>query len=309
MKTRKIVFILGLYFCLSGCSRYQTFFGPTETLSNSDRQPVYRLHLGDTPDDSIFALLPRYSDLRMLDLSGKRNIDLTRVFASIPQPDQLKVLLLDSLDLKQLPDNIRRFSQLEQLSLNGNPDLMHPKTFVTLKSLPLEFLNLQHNYLQEVPAGLKYISTLRDLNLSYNRLQLDTNFDSLVQLTDLKSLWLTGNQLQALPHSLFSLTQLCNLYIEHNQLTAIPEDIQQLKNVWIIHAGHNQFTELPAAFARMPSLLLLHSNNCKIRSVSSIYETKRSNVKGLILDQNPLDPLTKERLQKRSRRYFLLSVE
>ena len=163
--------------------------------------------------------------------------------------------------------------------------------------------------MESVPASISLITTVRDVNLSNNRIRDEKIFEHLSNLPQLKSLWLTNNTLRQLPKTIGQLSQLKSLYIEHNQLTEIPKQVAGLKKLSTLHAGHNHFTELPLALTDIPRLILLHINNRKIQSIPYDYATKNYSIKGLILDQNKLSLVEKKFWKKKLRDFFLLSME
>jgi Leucine-rich repeat (LRR) protein len=94
-----------------------------------------------------------------------------------------------------------------------------------------------------------------ELNFSY---QLSTDLpESLSQLTQLKSLDLTGNQLRALPDWLGRFIHLQSLNLSGNQLTALPESLVQLTHLQSLNLAGNQLTALPEWLGRLTQLLTL----------------------------------------------------
>ncbi|TMC24743.1 MAG: leucine-rich repeat domain-containing protein, partial [Chloroflexi bacterium] len=66
--------------------------------------------------------------------------------------------------------------------------------------------------------------------------------ESLGQLTNLRRLDLTGNQLTSLPEWLGNLVQLRRLYLDENQLTSLPESLGNLLHLEEVHVDKNQLT-------------------------------------------------------------------
>ncbi len=306
MMIRKLGYCCVLILVLTSCETYTTFYKETARLSSATVKRAQRLDLRQEATDSMLKLVPKFENLRSLNLTARSASEIDTVLKLVTRPELLRVLILDSTNLKQLPESIRRFSNLKQLALNHTPHLDFQTAFYTLEGLPLVFLNLQHNQLTVVPEGIGKLKHLTDLNLSHN--QLTTGFFRLQTIPRLKSLWLTANALEVLPEPLFQLKTLKNLYIEHNSLSHIPEGITALKKVWVIHAGHNAFTELPEAFSKMNCLLLLHINDCPIERIPESYLHKDSKVAGLLLDNNQLSEKAKRYWRKTFQHFFILSL-
>lgn len=304
---KAIIFLLGIF--LVGCTPYKCYY--KETYSNNQdilNKKVYRFVLdGRTQIDNLkFESLDKLASLKLVNVSSE---ELNKVLEQLPNPKKLNVLILDSLNLNSFPTSLLRFTNLKHISLNYNPQFNFNRGFKAIEDLPIEFLNLQHNKLKELPESITLLKSLQDVNLSHNNISKSKTFESLSQLPKLHSLWLTSNHINLLPSSIGNLLKLKNLYIEHNQLTELPPQIINMKKVWVVHAGHNFFEELPEEFALMPSLILLHINNCPIKTIPEVYATKKSSVLGLIMDNNKLSGVDRLKWKKSMSQYFVLSLE
>ena len=304
---KAIIFLLGFF--LIGCTPYKCFY--KETYSSDEdilNKKVYRFVLdGNKQLENIeFESLTKLTSLKLVNVSSEQ---LNKALEQLPNPQKLNVLMLDSLKLTSLPTSLVKFTNLKHISLNYNPEFNFNEGFKTLEGLPIEFLNLQHNELNKLPASITLLKSLQDLNLSHNSISESKTYELLGQLPKLHSLWLTNNHIKFLPESIGGLLELKNLYVEHNQLKELPAKIVNMKKVWVVHAGHNLFEELPERLALMPSLILLHINNCPIKSIPEVYATKKSSVLGLIMDNNKLTALNKLKWGKTMNHFFVLSLE
>jgi hypothetical protein len=113
------------------------------------------------------------------------------------------------------------------------------------KDNPNLILQLQHNFLEEIPpvfleaSGL-LSSQLTELNLSRNRLTCLP--DEIGNLTQLRELHLSFNQIQSLPVSMEKLSNLEVLDISHNRIRYIPAEILcALPNLRQFFTTHNLF--------------------------------------------------------------------
>ncbi|MFM8003489.1 MAG: leucine-rich repeat domain-containing protein, partial [Dolichospermum sp.] len=82
---------------------------------------------------------------------------------------------------------------------------------------------------------------------------------------NLTVLFLGNNQLTALPDSITQLSNLRNLCLSNNQLT-LPESIAQLSNLTVLDLSDNKLTTLPEAIKQLSQLekLDLRENRLKI---------------------------------------------
>ena len=76
--------------------------------------------------------------------------------------------------------------------------------------------------------------------------------ESVGNLTSLRTLRLTGNQLAYLPAELRNLTKLIDLLLDTNRLTDLPRWLADSVRLRMLDLTDNQLTELPYQFARCP---------------------------------------------------------
>lgn len=301
--------IIAILLLLYSCNTYNTFYSETYTTTAIENpEKVLRLNLSATTEFSLKDI-KRCTALKMLDLSNHSSQEIAKILHNISNPELLEVLLLNNADLKELPNDITKFINLKQLSLNKNPKLHFEKAFEQLQELPIVFLNLQHNHLESLPESIKMLKSIKDLNLSNNRVRDGRLFDHLSQLPRLYSLWLRYNEMEVLPKEIGALSQLRNLYIGHNRLKQLPQAMTAMKKVWVLQASHNLFTELPIVLIEMPSLFSAHVNNCEINKISEAFALNKYSMKGLLLDNNKLHKEDKERWKKEFNNFFLLSIK
>jgi Leucine-rich repeat (LRR) protein/GTPase SAR1 family protein len=120
---------------------------------------------------------------------------------------------------------------------------------------PPQKLVLRGISLTRFPDCLCELTNLRILDLSEN--QLTTIPETVGQLRDLRELFLYGNQLTALPESLGQLTWLRTLDLGSNQLTALPESLGRLANLQSLYLSSNQLKVLPEWLGRLSQLRAL----------------------------------------------------
>ncbi len=292
----------------SSCETYNTFYSTTYAADSFDAKSK-RLDLSHQNISAIPEGLHALNALKMLDLSRTTGIDINTILETLPHPEKLEVLLLDSLNISTLPVTISSFKNLKQLSLAYNPDLNLEDTFTQLKDIPLVFLNLQGNAITQLPENITQLETLKDLNLSYNHLHDDVSYGYLGQLPLLNSLWLDHNDFTQLPKTVGALNQITFFYVVNNQLKKLPKEISNMKNLSVIHLSFNNFTELPEELITVPNLLQVHINNNQITTIPRSFGTKKHRISAIIFDNNPIPENEQKWAEKTFSRYFLLSFK
>jgi hypothetical protein len=113
-------------------------------------------------------------------------------------------------------------------------------------------LDLGQLGLTEVPPEIGQLSNLRVLSLSFN--QLTTLPPEIGQLSNLQHLYLGQNQLTTLPPEIGQLSNLRVLSLHFNQLTTLPPEIGQLSNLHLLYLSNNQLTNLPLEIGQLSNL-------------------------------------------------------
>ncbi|KAH3734102.1 malignant fibrous histiocytoma-amplified sequence 1 homolog [Dreissena polymorpha] len=193
-------------------------------------------------------------ELEVLDLSPAReaclDFRLPLVPPSIGKLINLRVLLLDTNELRSLPKELSLLHSLERLSLSNNFLSSLPHGMARLQSLRslhmannrfeafplevcdivcLEFLDISDNHLVSVPGDISRLSNLRTLLLCYNKIMKLP--ESLCDLTGLECLWLGHNRLKSLPTNFGQLVNLewglrySSSVLENNPLVHPPIEI------------------------------------------------------------------------------------
>jgi hypothetical protein len=95
--------------------------------------------------------------------------------------------------------------------------------------------------------------------------------DSIGQLTNLRSLILSRNQLKTLPNSLAQLKQLKELSINLNQLTNFPDVVGELEELSHLYLGQStggiSLGSLPTCLRKLTKLIFLNCSNCDLESL------------------------------------------
>jgi hypothetical protein len=181
---------------------------------------------------------------------GLNYLALTEVPPEIGRLSNLQELYLYGNKLSSLPPEIGRLSNLQELYLYDNKLSSLPPEIGRLSSL--QELHLYNNQLSSLPAEIGNLDKLEVLLLNFNQLSsLPTEFGD---LANLQALWLNNNQLSSLPTEFGNLTNLCFLDLRNNSFQDIPSAITPLKALAtdycgdyysILYLEHNLLDSLP----------------------------------------------------------------
>ncbi|WP_367391863.1 leucine-rich repeat domain-containing protein [Lewinella sp. LCG006] len=192
--------------------------------------------------------------------------------------------------------------EIRHLVLSGQAlERIPPKVW---KKLPnLESLDLSHNRIKKLPAGLAELSKLRSLQLSFNRItQVDEDFFALFPLLkhldfrnnrlrqlqlislSLESLDLSENKLKGLSPLQLHCPELLHLDLASNKLEEFRVGAENLSHLQYLNLGFNRLQKLPA----LPvSLYALVVNNNRLTSLpANLSELKR--LQRLEVSYNPI---------------------
>jgi hypothetical protein len=192
----------------------------------------------------------------------------------LPLPHTLSCLTLDNNLLQELPHEISQLSNLRQLSLHRNQLRTLPESLCELglleqlrlganqlETLPPSFgrltrlteLYCDNNFIHHLPSSLGDLSHLAILSLSHNQLQVSSFPNTCQNLTQLKYLYLEGNQLQTFPDFL-CLPSLQGLALHDNQIKFLPENFMKMTLLSELFLQNNRLTALPSRFGELRRL-------------------------------------------------------
>lgn len=128
----------------------------------------------------------------------------------------------------------------------------------------LNFLEVSHTCLPEIPVGIARLVNLTRLVLNAN--QLSKLPPDLGKLRKLKFLDVSSNVLEELPVELSDLGELQSFNVSNNRLTAFPDEFSKLTRLIVFNFSRNKLEEFPSFLAgetRFEQLteLVANSNN------------------------------------------------
>jgi len=187
---------------------------------------------------------------------------------------------------KKIPSKIRKFKNLNQLTIVDCPDMNFYKTIKFLsnfqnltqlyffdnsknsypknlgKLVKLENLWFAGDAISFLPDELKDLINLKELYITEcPEINLDILFNQLTNLVNLEELTLWDNDLTAIPFSISKLTQLKDLSFDENSLTEIPEGVKLLYNLEFLDLAVNQIESLDLGPNDLPNLKFINLGN------------------------------------------------
>lgn len=178
-----------------------------------------------------------------------------RLPSSLSLAQRLTMLDVSNNRLEQLQQaELWKLSGLVSLKLSNNKLTSVPPYFGQYHAL--RSLNLSSNNLQDFPDAVRQLTTLVDLDFSFNSI---SNIGNLGSLTNLERLWATNNKLLGPFDKSFShLVNLKEIDARFNSISNI-DVVSQLPKLEILQLGHNSISQFEGSFMRLKVLYLNHN--------------------------------------------------
>ncbi len=220
----------------------------------------------------------------------KADSSLTDVKQALAFVDTLSIkrLFFNDLGLKEIPQVVYRFPNMEELYLGKNSIT---EVDLDLSKLPrLSQLHLQGNQITEDKFKISKNKTLKILNLNENLLRNIPAVGSCKQLT---TLWLGGNQLSQLTNSSFRrMRRVKDLNFYKGNIVVLPSGIRKMKRLEVLDLYYNKLTTLPKGVMKLRKLTHLAVSNNELKELpDKLHKLKR--VHTLYAHHNHLSKLPK----------------
>ncbi len=145
------------------------------------------------------------------------------------------------------------------------------------------------NY-QEALQKIMEAKESHETTLNLSSLGLRQVPKEILELKQLKRLYLQHNQLSTLPAEMGKLSQLQEVNLSHNQLGGIPKSFGKLNHLRVVNLANNRLTSLPKPLRFLKNLQKLHLNDNKISSLPS-YLCQTERLQELYVSNNPIRKL------------------
>lgn len=201
----------------------------------------------------------------------------------------LQILYLDSNEIRKVPKEINRLKQLQVLSLGANQIRKVPDEIGDLKNLMLLYLNA--NEISELPQTIIKLINLEGLYVEENKLKALPA--GMGKMDNLFLIWATDNKIEEIPEEIGNVHQLSSLALTNNDIKVIPENIGLLINLEKLFLSGNEITEVPKIIKELKQLRILLLDNNKLEKIpDEIGQLKQLNT--LYLSENMLTRLPEE---------------
>lgn len=173
----------------------------------------------------------------------------------------------------------------EKLYLNHNLILNVPFEIVLFHKL--KFLDISNNNLTHLNDYILHLPELQTLYLKNNQLDNNGLPKDLSELTKIREINLSGNQLTVVPPQLYEVASLRYLYLGNNSITEVRPEIKALQNLQVLHLGGNSLTNVPEELGALGTLSGLVLSNNKLRRLPRAI-SRLTKLRSLLLHTNNL---------------------
>uniref|UniRef100_A0A670YI60 Leucine rich repeat containing 8 VRAC subunit E n=3 Tax=Pseudonaja textilis TaxID=8673 RepID=A0A670YI60_PSETE len=187
--------------------------------------------------------------------------------------EQLKVMVVNFDDIKDIPVWIYNLRGLEELYISGffNQEMGRTGTLESLRELKnLKVLTLHSNFSKLPPSVADLATHLQKLRIHNDGTKL-VALNNLKKLFSLQELKLINCNLERIPHAIFSLVNLQELDLKNNKLISIEEVIsfQHCRKLICLKLWHNQIFTIPEHIRKLKALEQLDLSHNYIEALPS----------------------------------------
>lgn len=216
------------------------------------------------------------------------------VDAALLESKECITLNLSGQNLKTLPSEFIKLTNLEELYLTQNPDLNWENVFVLLGKLPkLKTLILANNNIKNISTEISLLQNLEVLGIGLNQgLNLRKGLLFLAKLPKLTTLNLSFCMIEELPVEISMLKNLRSLYLANNwymNWKSAFQNLSALPNLKTLAIASNQIGDFPEEITQLQNLeeLDCHVNAIQWNNVLPKLR-KMPKLKSMVLDVNDL---------------------
>jgi len=251
---------------------------------------------------SVTEALKDSDKVRSLDLSESNLIELPKEIVKLRNLEDIDLEANPNLDLSKAFDLLSKIKNLKSLGLGRNNLSDIPWNIVALKNL--DELSLEGNKLDHIPQSIKKLH-IRALNLFENEISILTlKRGDLVNLVDIN---LCYNKITIFPTKLSVLPNLEQITIWKNKIGFIPPAISRFKKLDSLELDNNELSKVPPELASLKNLhhLSIRYNHLKSKDIEAVYHI--SSLLSLGLDGNGITTISSQIEKLKNLKYFNIS--
>jgi len=189
--------------------------------------------------------LPNLTNVEFINCPNLNYEDILNVLSK----EKIKKIHLSNVKLKEIPESLFLFLELEELYLYNNNLKKLNEEIGNLKKLNI--LNISQNKIKRLPTSFEELKNLIYLDLSDNPIfyKLDTSqFFLFTQLTNIQILSISNTKLKIFPYFLKNLEHLYNLDIRNNPIDFLPENQDGFMALEILNVYCTKIKQVPERF-------------------------------------------------------------
>ncbi|MBI3379908.1 hypothetical protein HY029_04090 [Candidatus Gottesmanbacteria bacterium] len=232
--------------------------------------------------------------LKLLDITNNKkleaeNTDIQKLYPN-DFPDELYNRLPNKKVYLNIDEALKTPNDVYILNLRGKKLTSIPQSISNFKNLAIFIAS--NNNINQLPVELGEISSLRMVDLSVNKIK---QIDPIVSLSNLRFLYLTDNEISALPEDIGKMEKLLILRLNRNKLNKLPQSIGLMASLTSLNVNYNNLTEIPSEVGTMSNLHSLVISNNSISElpseITNLTKLKLIAVNKTKLSQDQLDQL------------------
>ncbi|XP_064373242.1 leucine-rich repeat and IQ domain-containing protein 4 [Dromaius novaehollandiae] len=258
-------------------SKWSTHYpkGSTVRFENNRVQTAQEIPVNEVPEKEALSPMRVTDRIFFIDLANKQQTTIPpevlrledleelhmekNLIESIPRDinhlRNMRVLYLDQNHIQDICEELGELKCLRSLDLSNNP-LSYSSLPVISKLQALRQLRLYKVNLHEIPVQIcKYLHHVELLGLSDNNLKCLPK--ELVNLTQLREIYLQKNRFESFPMELCHMVNLEIIDLEQNLVSLIPEEVGSLTNLVKLFLAFNNLFSIPDTLQHCQKLAVL----------------------------------------------------
>lgn len=277
------------------------YYFDNETSSDENTPPTQVLDLSGKKGVDLKRIIKDYPDLVSLSLRGT---DLEEVPQEIGKLKKLRLLDLSDNFIQSIPESIGQLKELRVLELNNTQIYKLPQSLTKIKALKI--LGLEHTSLNQLPKNIGNLTNLEQLTLGLLQHKIEKLPRSIGQLVNLKILQLNWGLIKEIPPSVGQLQYITELDMREREgpkfrvlIEQLPKGIGNWTQVKLLNLGGNYaLRTLPPTIGNMKSLETLVLIGCE--NLKTVPESIKNltQLKTLYIGESGIDEKEEKRIRK-----------